>query len=89
MPGKLAKPVMRGLLLTWTKKQMFFLLTGCTGIGAGYYFFVGQRRKNAYAEFYKVGYTRCWLDSLRALVNELMLLCRNYLGSGDKPFSRL
>jgi len=53
MPGPIAKPVMRGLLLTWTKKQMFFLLTGCTGVGVGYYFLVGQRRKKAYADFYK------------------------------------
>jgi len=53
MPGPIPKPQMRGLLASWTKKNVGALLVGSTGIGFGWYYFVGVRRKKAYAEFYK------------------------------------
>jgi len=53
MTGVIAKPQMRGLLASWTKKNVSALLVGSTLIGVAYYYFVGVRRKKAYAEFYK------------------------------------
>ena len=64
MTGVIAKPQMRGLLASWTKKNVSALLVGSTLIGVAYYFIVGERRKKAYAEFYKVRFKAlrviCW-----------------------------
>jgi len=53
MPGPIPKPQMRGLLASWTKTHVPVLLLGAVSVGVCHWYFVGQRRRKAYAEFYQ------------------------------------
>jgi len=52
-PGVLAKPVMRGMNASFTKKYLAFVVISSSAIGLAMWQRIAVARKKRYAEFYK------------------------------------